>query len=118
MKSLVVNYILNHIEHEWVIPDTEPGRKRELLMTAAYIFVTYVYYLRGYKGLWVDCQQLIDGIHIGKADRREPHVIVSVMRIFMGEDGDRVHLLPMINVTQSGIRIWVWLERLVDLLKT
>ena len=37
---------------------------------------------------------------------------------FKGEDGDRMHLLSLINVTQSGIRIWVWLEILVDLLKT
>ena len=29
-----------------------------------------------------------------------------------------MHLLPLINVTQSGIRIRVWLERLVALLKT
>ena len=28
VNSFLVNYILNHIEHEWVIPDTEPGRKR------------------------------------------------------------------------------------------
>ena len=37
---------------------------------------------------------------------------------FKGEDGDRMHLLPLINVTQSGIRIRVWWERLVGLLKT
>ena len=30
VNSLVVNYILNHIEHERVIPDTEPCRRREL----------------------------------------------------------------------------------------
>ena len=28
-----------------------------------------------------------------------------------------MHMLPLINVTQSGIRIWVWLEILVALLK-
>ena len=27
MNSLVVNYFLNHIKHEWVIPENEPGRK-------------------------------------------------------------------------------------------
>ena len=30
VNSLVVNYILNHIEHERVIPDTKPCRRREL----------------------------------------------------------------------------------------
>ena len=76
MNSLVVNYILNHIEHEWVITDIDTCSKRELLMTADYICVTYGYSLRGYEGFWVDCQRLIDGIHIGNDDRREPHVIL------------------------------------------
>ena len=33
VNYLVVNYISNHIEHEWVMPDTDPCSKRELLMT-------------------------------------------------------------------------------------
>ena len=37
VNYLVVNYILNHIEHEGVMTRTETGRKRELLMTADYI---------------------------------------------------------------------------------
>ena len=28
VNYLVVNYIFNHIKHEWVIPDTDPGIKR------------------------------------------------------------------------------------------
>ena len=49
---------------------------------------------------WVDCQCLIDGIHIGKYDRQDPHVIVSVKGKFKGEEGDRMHLPPLINITQ------------------
>ena len=77
----------------------------------------YGYSMRRYEGFWVNFQCLIDGIHIGKYDRRDPHMIVSVMGLFKGGDGYHMHLLPLINVTQSGIRIWVWLKRLVDLLK-
>ena len=28
VDSLVVNYILNNIKHKWVMPDTDPCRKR------------------------------------------------------------------------------------------
>ena len=117
MNLLLVNYILNHIKHEWVVPDTEPCRKRELFMTAAYICVTYGYSLRGCKGFWVDFQRLIYGIHIGKYDRQETHVIVSVMGIYKEGDGDLMHLLLLITVTQSAIMIRIWLEILVALLK-
>ena len=117
MNSLVVNYILNRIKHEWVILDTETLRKRELLMTEAYICVMYGYYLWGYEGFWVDFQWLIDGIHIKNYDRREPHLIASVMGRFKGEDGDHVNMILLINVTKSVIRIWILLEILVALLK-
>ena len=59
----------------------------------------------------------MDGIYIGKYESQELHVILSVMRIFKGKYGNRMNLIPLINVTQSGIRIRFWLERLVDLLK-
>ena len=85
-------------------------------MTASYICVTCGYSLRGYEGLCVDSQRLMDGIHLGKYNRREPHVLMTVMGRFKGEDGNRMHLFPLANVTSSGIRIHMWLERLVALL--
>ena len=35
VNSLVVNYILNHIELDWVMPNTDPGSNRELLVSAS-----------------------------------------------------------------------------------
>ena len=66
------------------MPDTDPCSKGELLTNAAYICVTYSYYLQEYEGLWVDFQRLMDGIHIVKYDIWGPHVIVSSVLIFMG----------------------------------
>ena len=86
-------------------------------MAVAYICVTYGYTLWGYEGLLVDCQHIIYGINIGNYDIQETHVIVSVMKRLKGEVGYCMHLLPLINITQSGIRIQVWLEILVALLK-
>ena len=59
----------------------------------------------------------MDGIHLGKHDRKEPRVLVVVMVIFKGEYFNRTHLLPLVNLTSSGIRIRMWLERLVALIK-
>ena len=70
VNSLVVNYILNHIEYEWVIPDTDPCRKRKLFMTADYICVMYGYSMWGYERFWVYFRRLVDGIHIGKYESR------------------------------------------------
>ena len=59
----------------------------------------------------------MDGINLGKHDRREPHILLKVMGIFNGEDGKRMHLLPLVNVGLLRIRIHMCLERLVHLLK-
>ena len=87
-------------------------------MTADYICVIYGYSLRGYEWFWGDCQRFIDGINIGNDNRQDTHVIVSVMGRFKGEERDRMYLIPLINVTQPVIRIRVWLEILVALLKS
>ena len=47
----------------------------------------------------------------------EPHWLVTVMGRFKGEDGDRIYPLPLVNLSFSGIRIRMWLERLVALFK-
>ena len=68
---------MNDINHEWVGSRTDQYSKIELLMTARYICMTYSYSLRVYKRFWVYFQCLIDGINLGKHDRRETHVLVT-----------------------------------------
>ena len=34
-NPLLVYFILDYIKHEWVMPDTDPCKKREILMSAA-----------------------------------------------------------------------------------
>ena len=41
----------------------------------------------------------MDVIHLGKHDSREPHMLVTVMVIFKGEDGDIINIPPLENVT-------------------
>ena len=44
-------------------------------------------------------------------------MLVVVMERFKGEDGNRMHIFPLVNITSSGIMIHLWLERLVALIK-
>ena len=117
LSGRAVKFVLDRIELEWSDPETPLRRSRELLMAASYICVTYGYSLRGHEAFWVDCDRLVRFIHVGKADSRIPHVIVAALGRFKGEDGDRMHLFPLVNETKSGVRIRVWLERLAALLR-
>ena len=40
---------------------------------------------------------MMDGIHLVRHDRREPHVLVAVMGRLKGEYGNIIHLLPLAN---------------------
>ena len=43
--------------------------------------------------------------------------LVEVIGILKEEDGNIMHILPLVNLTLSGISIHMWLGMLVDLLK-
>ena len=115
----VVALLLDQMEAKVVHPETEPDRQRELIMTGGYIATTFGYSLRGNEGFWVDADRLRSGIGLGRYanDSGGGHVVISLMGRFKGEDGDRMHVVSLANVTKSGIRIRAWLERVVSILK-
>ena len=117
-SSKMINFLLEHLEVTWFnVEDSDEGR-RLALMTAAYLCVTYGYSLRGNEGFWVDGDRLCENIRVGKRDERCPHVLVPLLGRFKSEEGDRMHVIPIVNKTRSGIKVRLWLERLVILLKS
>ena len=44
-------------------------------------------------------------------------MLMAVMGIFKGEYGKRMHILPLVNVTLSGMKIHIWFDRLLALRK-
>ena len=117
INSEMMLYILDDLEVELHDPTTPPRRKRAIIMTGAYLVITYGYSLRGYEGFWVDAERLCKHIDCGKHDPRQGHIAVPLLGRFKAEGGDRMHVFPIVNVTQSGIAVRLWVERLVALLK-
>ena len=117
LVGAVVAEVLERIESELFLPSTEFERKRELTMAAGYMAVTLGYSLRGNEGFWVDRRRLREGLDVGRIVSTDPHVIVCLLGKFKGEDGDRMHLIALANVSRSGIRYRTWLERVARILK-
>ena len=106
LMGAVVKVVLEFMDREWSHPDTGVERKRLLAMCGGYIVTTYGYSLRGgNEGFWVDASRLRANMHLGAVDntRETPHVCVALLGCFKGEDGDRMHVFPLANVTSSGI---------------
>ena len=115
----VVASLLDRMEAEMVDQETDPDRRRDLIMAGGYIATTFGYSLRGNEGFWVDGDRLKKGLPLGRdcTDSNERHVVISLMGRFKGEDGDRMHVVALANVTRSGIRIRWWLEKVAALLR-
>jgi len=119
MGVTVDELLSSRLEAEWIDSGTEPTRKRLITIVCGYIVVvTFGYSLRGHEGFWMDAGRLCEGIRTG---RNPPvgelrHVLVSLLGRFKGEQGTRMHVFPLSDRTSSGIRIRLWLERVVKIL--
>ena len=117
MNSRMILYILDRLEIDLFHPRSSQSERRLIIMTGSYLVIAYGYSLRGYEGFWVDAKRLCDYISTGKDDDRCPHLIVPLLGRFKSESGDRMHVFPLSSVTNSGIPIRLWVERLVNVLK-
>ena len=112
-----VRRILDEIEFDWVLPTTSEHQKRLLTMVAAYVAVTYTCSSRGNEGFWVDGDALCENIEVGRNASPIPHVVIALVGIVKAETGERLHVFSIANTTRSGIRVCVWLERVVHILR-
>ena len=91
------------------------GSKSQLsaCMLLVYITISFTASLRGNEGMKLDFGAMMRHFEEGKdicktkssATVTKPHVIIPLRGRFKGESGERCHLLPLINVTKSGIHI-------------
>jgi hypothetical protein len=115
--GIVVKRVLEVIEHEWVLSTTTDIRKRELVMAGGYMSIAYAYSLRGNEGFWVDGDSLVKHIDLGRSDPKIPHVVVALVGFFKAKGGERLHVFSIANRTASGIKVRIWIERVVQILK-
>ena len=116
LTGIVVKPILDKIEFEWALPTTSAQEKRKYTMVAAYVTTTYSYSLRGNEGFLVDGDALCRHIDLGRVAELIPHVVVAFLGFFKAETGERMHVFSLANTTRTGIRVRVWLERVVRIL--
>ena len=44
-------------------------------------------------------------------------MLIALLDLFKGEAGERMHVFSAANVTNSGVRVRKWLERVVEIRK-
>lgn len=77
----------------------------------SYMVITYVLSLRGSEGLMLD----LDGLNKQWIIKRKNHVVVVLSGRLKGEDNTRLHHIPCVKITKSGINVEYLIERLLSL---
>ena len=101
MMSIIVRYIIKALGNEFSAPETVHDQIRLVIITGAYLVITFGYSLRGNEGLWVDADCLCRNIEVGKTYRHAPNMLVPLIGRFKVEDGYRMNVLPIVNKKRS-----------------
>jgi hypothetical protein len=87
-------------------------QRQKLCMGYSYSVISFCASLRGNEGLILDLDTLKSNLENGnyestdkKAKSCPPHIIIPLRGRFKGETGERCHLMPLANITKSGINI-------------
>ena len=86
------------------------------MLVGAYSTLCFCASLRGNEGFLLDLHRLCTYIAEGKEEVcAKPHVLVApLLGCFKNEIGEQYHLVLLVPVTQSGLRMRYWLEQLVE----
>jgi hypothetical protein len=114
-KAISISVMLEMIrEFKIMIRESEPKtwECQRLCQGLVYSVICFCASLRGSEGLLLDLKTLKKNWENGNYSQEEglsksnpPHVIVPLRGRFKGEAGERCHLMPLANVTASGIQI-------------
>ena len=113
----VLMQMIKNAENDLNSEDISHEDKRFTLLCTFYFIICYGASLRGSEGFMMEVTDLIRNVDRGKEDPDIPHVVIPLLGRFKGETGERSHLLLLVNKSNSGLPIRLWVERVVALLK-
>ena len=96
--------------------DVNARQKRDIVVVGEALAVLDGGELRGGEVLLMEASELVKRRLDGRDHPDHPHVVIPLMGRFKNETGERNLLLTLASVTQSGIEIRKWGERLIILL--
>ena len=109
--------LLKQMEAEIYKEETSAARRRELIIAGAAFSTLYTGGLREGEVLLMEASALVSRGRDGKESNKQSHVAVPLMGRFKGETGERNVMLALANTSKGGLKIRIWLERLMEVLR-
>jgi hypothetical protein len=125
----VLHKVLGHLDQEWDGARTMERRK-PVVEIVCFFTLSFCLGLRGEEVVKRGEEVVKRGEEVVKIDiagflmyfaarkdyTKDQHVMVPLLGRFKGETGERLHLLPIVWKTRSGIKVGLWATRLKTLL--
>lgn len=112
--------ICEHFDSDLSDPNVTWEVKRMHIILGAYLMCCFGASLRGNEGLYLEGSSVVDMINLGKEETEEEvgsgHVCLPLLGRFKSELGEDKHVAVLCNVSASGLKFRLWVERLVWLL--
>jgi hypothetical protein len=103
--------LLEVIEEDWIASPEGPAKKR-LEEVAAFVCIGFSGSLRGEEVSLISIKGMIEHWESSR-HHRIPHVMITLRGKFKGEQNNRWHMQPIVEVTKSGIHNRIWVSRLM-----
>jgi len=105
--------LLDILENEWQSDPTIHGKEVKVFL-GAFAAIAFGGSFRGNEVFLTDLYGLAKYSRTPLLENGTRYVIIPLLGRFKTEDGEQYHLTPLAYQTNSGIRIGVWVERLVQ----
>jgi hypothetical protein len=92
------------------------SQTREVLFPALFAVVAYCGALRGEEVPLMDFEATkeFSGSGMEHPDEAKRHSVIALHGRFKNELGEKCHLMPLVPVTDSGLKPGLWIQRMVD----
>ena len=117
----ILSLIVSNYDKELADGSVPWKRKHKVIMTGGYLMLCFGASLRGNEGFYLEQKELLEMIHYGNSsrERRENvgHVCAPLKGRFKAETGKDTHVAVIVNVSKSGFKFRLWLERVAMLVQ-
>jgi hypothetical protein len=104
--------LMSVLEDEWI--SAEDDRQREQVASAgAFSIIAFCGSFRGSEVFLTDLHGMRKYLEDTKRLGRD-HVVIPLLGRFKGEQNSRYHLAPLASITNSGLKVQRWVERLIQ----
>jgi hypothetical protein len=114
-KAMSTELLLAYLESvQLKIMDSETStEENHWTVVGTYSVITYIVSLRGSEGFLLDLGGL--RLHSIDPEKAANHFLIPLMGKVKGEHHDQCHLLPCTFRTESGIKPYEWIQRLIQI---